>query len=346
MKQHQLMSLLSSRFTATIIYRVIYTPSDISELVELQIRQLPAGFSVHSITASKSGLAESLLMSDATLDAAKDLIKEESLCLEQSGFDWYREPQGYELVDLSLSTLSARPPVCMKGKSFFDVSHSEATEFVSQSLPGGIRLLLQHDCSGNVLIRPSLNAEAILLTGELETQALALFAFNGFRGALLDIVIHNHRLYVVDAIYFRDKWLDDLPLSHRLGFLIETMEKHGIDSSAVIRPVVVNPTDWLRIHNHGLTRGIFVRRKDSMPVYSRDTTYKQNYTQGKLTTYLLSQQSESRITLLKAISHKMLIRFDDDHIVESAGALPYYYNFHEQQMSLLVKNSTDPLMSM
>lgn len=343
MNSEQLRAVLSSQFTSSVIYRVIYASPQGSTLVELQIRQLQGGCSVHKITANRSGSSNEALISKATLDEAKDQLKEECLCLEQSGYDWFSEPQGYDLVDLSLYSLKATQPVCLTGQSFFAAHHSESVEYLSQALPGGIRLLLQHDSNGKVMIRPSLQAEAIELTGELEAQALSLFAFEGFRGALLDTVIHNHKLYVVDAMYFGDQWIDELPVTRRLGFVLDTMKTHGIDSSAVIRPIVVSPTDWLRINDHAVTRGLAIRRNDSIPLYSRETTAGQLHG----TTYLVSQKAHARITLLKTLGQKMLFRSnEDDYRVEQAGPLPYYYNFHEQQMSLLAKGPTEPLMAM
>lgn len=338
----QLTALLSSRFASTVVYRVVYA-NDAGAVTELQIRQLAAGYSVHRFNVNDSGeVLEAALVSGAPLEVAKDYVREESCCLEQIGFDWLEEPQVFELEDFSNYTLSCRTPVCVTSQSFFHSSHNEAGEYLSQSLPGGIRLILQCDGNGKVLIRPSINAEPIILNDELEAQARALFAFNGFRGALLDVVIHNHNLYIVDAMYFGNTWVDELPVSSRIRFLLETMKKHGIKSDCVIRPVTVNPADWLMVHDHALTRGIVVRRNASLPVCSRTDVAEQGASEQH--TYLLSQQSHIQATLLKALGSKMMIRHEDDFSIEPIGALPYYYNFNDQKVSILAKGS-EPLMA-
>lgn len=328
-------SSLRSRFNPAVIYSIVYVNCE-GAVIELQIRQLSAGYSVLRFNVQGfNGASELVLVLGVQLEAAKDCIREESCCLEQSGFDWVDEPQAFEIVDLSEQELIDRNPVCVTAQSFYGNNHNDGAAYLSQSVPGGIRLLLQYDMSGCVLVRPSLSAEPIPLSGTLEAQALALFAFNGFRGALLDVMIYKHKLYIVDAIYFANTWLDDLPLSRRLGFLLDTMKLNGIDSSCVIRPMTVTATDWLMVNDHSLTRGIIARRNNSLPVYSRTALKGQGVYEP--TTFLLSQQSHIRVTLLKALGPTMMIRYEDDYKVESVGALPYYYNFNEQKVSLLAK---------
>lgn len=333
----KLVKRLFQHFPATVVYSVTYVSEDESTLVQLQIRSEPAGFSVLSLTATNKleGVLVETLASGLKQFDANALVVEHSVCLDQQGLDWLSGPTEHELLDLSLEALSHRPSSCFSGFEFYASNH-DSNDYFSQKLKSGIRLLLQHDGSDSITVRQRLDCQPQELTGPARESAARLFRVAGYRGALLDVLLCGDDLQVLDAAYFADRWLDDLPLNERLGFVERRLKDSGIKADCILMPEIMKPESWLSLNDNATVRGMLVRKANSLPVFCRAATEDQvTQFQASRATYLLSQYGAKAVVLTPSIGSNVVVRCSSTFGFLFNAALPHCFKPSNSTVNLL-----------
>jgi len=148
--------------------------------------------------------------------------------------------------------------------------HHDSKDLIVQPLSGGFHGVMTINQFGHIhLAALSCHNRTWMNDCSESRQVKCLTAVTGFRGAILEVIIANREVKILDAAYFADRWLDDLPFSQRVSFVLSKLVSHGIDTNIFIKPRIVDSTELLKLNSEGIVKGFMARKAGSKPVVAR-----------------------------------------------------------------------------
>lgn len=306
-KIQALQKRFSKHFGPTVVYVADYIQLEpCMRIQRYQVLQVtPDKFEVHRICSDTLGqlqVKHQWLGQKRSLLSAKSLINQEGVALEQNDYDFY-EDSHFPLFDVTETPLvfSSYKPV--KATELFDICHSDVSDLVSQPISGGLHAMIKIDSAGAIHVCPASAAgRSIQLSdSSVKVQLEPLSRIMGFRGAILEVLICNHKLSILDATYFSDRWLHELSVVQRITFLINRLKENGLDDSLVVRPIATTAQSWLSVNNNGRAKGFLVRSNKAKPnALPRDCSDLDN----KVVSYVACQTGPVYVSLIKALHKK------------------------------------------
>lgn len=270
-KIQTLQQRFSKHFGPNVVYVADYLQLDPCMLLQrYQVLQVAADkFDVQRISSDTLGqtLAKSQwLGSRRSLLSAKTVISQEGVALEQNGYDFY-EDSHFPLFDVTETALAFSTYKAVKATELFNLCHSDVSDLVSQPITGGIHAMIKIGSTGAIHVCSASSAGRCIELGDssVKVQLEPLMRIIGFRGAILEVLVCNHKLAILDATYFADRWLHELSFAQRISFLISTLKKNGLDDSLVVRPIATTADSWLAVNNNGRAKGFLVRNTKARP---------------------------------------------------------------------------------
>lgn len=263
---------LSYAFLPNVVYVADYlSQCGFEQMVRFQILALEeGGFEVQKIDSAQNNMAKKYqpVAKLSSLSLAKGRVQEEGYAIEQNGFDFYEEAD-YPLYDCTAEIV--QHGICEPANSVeFHAQHHCSKDLIVQPLSGGFHGIVTVNQYGHIYLTAlgSDNKTRLLDCSEAR-QIMGLMAIAGSRGAILEVVISNSEVMILDATYFADRWLDDLPFSQRIGFILNKLKLHGISTQMIIKPRIVEPIELLRLNAEGRVKGLMVRKINSRPIIAR-----------------------------------------------------------------------------
>lgn len=268
----KLQTKLSCAFTPNVVYAADYVAqSGYSQMVRFQIVALEAGgFEVQTVDTTKHNIHNPYQKNGtfSKLSLAKSRVQEEGLAIEQNGFDYY-EDNDYSLYDCSVDAVHNGS--CKAVNSFeFHAMHHNSKDLIVQPLSGGFHGVMTINPYGRIhLAALGCHNRTEMKDCSESRQVKRLMAVTGFRGAILEVIIANSEVKILDAAYFADRWLDDLPFSQRVSFVLNKLVSHGIDTNIFIKPRIVDSVELLKLNSEGIVKGYMARKAGTKPIVSR-----------------------------------------------------------------------------
>lgn len=263
---------LSCAFAPNVVYTADYVAqSGYSQMVRFQIVALEeGGFEVQTVDTTKHTIHNPYQKNGtfSKLSLAKSKVQEEGLAIEQNGFDFY-EDNDYSLYDCTVDAVHVGN--CTPEDSFaFHALHHDSKDLIVQPLSGGFHGVMTINQYGHIhLAALGCHNRTRMNDCSEARQVKCLTAVTGFRGAILEVIIANREVKVLDAAYFADRWLDDMPFSQRVSFVLNKLVSHGIDTNIFIQPRIVDSMELLKLNSEGIVKGYMARKAGAKPVVSR-----------------------------------------------------------------------------
>lgn len=186
------------------------------------------------------------------------------------------ETKGYEIVDqinrgqinpLDRTWSLSRLEPCLSSK-FYSKNKGRSSEFLTQRIYGGIRVLLTIDCYDNMQLTDIKQCSSISDMQSLRDSVGRLIsqvkATKNFRGAVLEGFYNGNSLHFTDVGFLLGHDVSSMAFSKRMAMLSQVLPiAETREQSGVIKPVNVADRDWLKISCEQFEQAMLVRHDES-----------------------------------------------------------------------------------
>lgn len=284
----------SRYFSPSVLCLADFAGRDTPSSVRLQVELSKNGYDLQLIESIKSGRADYTPVSLAQSDSFEQVIsvmRQEAVCFEQDGYDFVRSAD-YEPEQLDLNRFHWERYTFMTSNQYINTKKACFGSTFVQALPVGLHCLICIDGAGVRLALSARQSEAVT-EGAVFDQAMSLTRAHGFRAAVFEAIVTDERFHILDVIYLKDSWVSDLPFATRMSQLLQYMDDHHMSDVAVVKPMLVQSSDWLSFDESGHRVAFLVRTNDASYASIKNN-------QAEFNAVVVSERKVSHVTFIPA----------------------------------------------